>query len=93
MSKYDFNASQLFPIYLSNCNKPFKIIALYFLTMYVNIVKGRIKPVPLEDFGAHVSRMHADRDKWFEMEYNVSAFITPFSLKCIFAEFFKLNLL
>ena len=56
------------------------VISLFklLLTIYVNIVKGRIKPVPLEDFGAHVSRMHADRDKWFEMEYNVSAFITPF---------------
>ena len=31
-----------------------------------------MKPVPLEDFGVHVSRMHADRDKWFEMEYSVS---------------------
>ena len=31
-----------------------------------------MNPVRLEDFGAHVSRMHADRDKWFEMEYTVS---------------------
>ena len=31
-----------------------------------------MKPVSLEDFGAHVSRMHADRDKWFEMEYSMS---------------------
>ena len=25
-----------------------------------------------EKFGEHVQRMHADRDKWFEMEYTVS---------------------
>ena len=31
-----------------------------------------MKPVPIEDFGAHVQRMHADRDRWFELEYNVS---------------------
>ena len=37
-------------------------------------VKDRMKPVSLEDFGAHVSRMHPDRDKWFEMEYTVSNF-------------------
>ncbi len=36
-------------------------------------VKDRLKPVPLDEFGAHVCRMHADRDKWFEMEYNVSS--------------------
>ena len=36
------------------------------------IGKDRMKPVSLEDFGAHVSHMHADRDKWFEMEYSVS---------------------
>ena len=35
-----------------------------------------MKPVSLEDFGAHISRMHADRDKWFEMEYNVSALLS-----------------
>ncbi len=31
-----------------------------------------MKPVPIDEFGAHVPRMHADRDRWFEMEYNVS---------------------
>ena len=31
-----------------------------------------MKPVPIDDFGAHVQRMHADRDRRFEMEYNVS---------------------
>ncbi len=31
-----------------------------------------MRPVPIEDFGAHVQRMHANEDKWFELEYNVS---------------------
>ena len=26
----------------------------------------------MNKFGEHVQRMHADRDKWFETEYNVS---------------------
>ena len=26
----------------------------------------------MDKFGEHVQRMHADRDKWFETEYNVS---------------------
>ena len=25
----------------------------------------------MDTFGEHVQRMHADRDKWFEQEYNV----------------------
>ena len=59
--------------------------------MYIIIiVKDRMKPVSLEDFGAHVSRMHAERDKWFEMEYNVSSIITPSSQNlCIFCRTFK----
>ena len=39
---------------------------------YIRIVKDRSKAVPTETFGEHVQRMHADRDKWFEMEYTVS---------------------
>ena len=35
--------------------------------------KNRLKPVPVEEFGEHVQRMHADRDKFFELEYNVRA--------------------
>ena len=27
----------------------------------------------MEEFGGHVQRMHADRDKWFELEYEVRA--------------------
>ena len=55
-----------------------------------------MKPVYLEDFGAHVSHMHAERDKWFEMEYNVSSIITPSSQNiCIFGFLlnFQMNLL
>ncbi len=33
-----------------------------------------MKPVPIGDFGAHVQRMHVDRDRWFELEYNVSGY-------------------
>ena len=32
-----------------------------------------MKPVPVEEFSEHVQRMHADRDKFFELEYNVTA--------------------
>lgn len=35
-------------------------------------VKGHLKPIPVDEFGDHVARMHADRDKCFELEYNVS---------------------
>ncbi len=31
-----------------------------------------MKPVLIEDFRAHVQRMHADGDKQFELEFNVS---------------------
>jgi hypothetical protein len=31
-----------------------------------------LQPIPLEEFGEHVQHMHADRDKFFELEYNVS---------------------
>ncbi len=41
----------------------------------LHLVKDRMKPVPIDDFGAHVQRMHADRDRWFEMEYNVSFYL------------------
>ncbi len=38
------------------------------------LVKDHMKPVPIDEFGAHVQRMHVDRDRWFEMEYNVSGY-------------------
>ena len=41
-------------------------------TSFYYAVKDRLKAVPVDEFGEHVQRMHADRDKWFELEYNVS---------------------
>ncbi len=38
------------------------------------LVKDHMKPVPIDDFGTHVQRMHVDRDRWFELEYNVSRY-------------------
>ena len=32
-----------------------------------------MKPIPVSEFSSHVERLHADRDKLFEMEYEVSA--------------------
>jgi len=41
--------------------------------MHVFIIgKNHLKHIAKEDFRTHVSHMHADRDKWFEAEYNVS---------------------
>ena len=33
-----------------------------------------MKPIPVSEFSSHVERLHADRDKLFEMEYEVSAY-------------------
>ncbi len=41
-----------------------------WITDYTLLVNDHMKPVPIDEFGAHVQRMHADRR--FEMEYNVS---------------------
>ena len=37
------------------------------------VVHDRKKTILVEEFGEHVQRMHADRDKWFELEYEVRA--------------------
>ena len=34
--------------------------------------QNHFKSIPVEEFSEHVQRMHADRDKFFELEYNVS---------------------
>ena len=34
--------------------------------------RERLKPIPVDKFAQHVQRMHADRDRQFELEYNVS---------------------
>ena len=31
-----------------------------------------MKPIPVSEFSGHVERLHADRDKLFEMEYEVN---------------------
>ena len=33
-----------------------------------------MKPIPVSEFSSHVERLHADRDKLFEMEYEVSIY-------------------
>ena len=35
-----------------------------------------MKPIPVSEFSSHVERLHADRDKLFEMEYEVSGLYT-----------------
>ena len=35
-------------------------------------VMDRLKPVPIPGFAAHVRSMHHDRDRGFELEYQVS---------------------
>ena len=37
----------------------------------------------MDKFGEHMQRMHADRDKWFEQEYNVREMNTPHSILSI----------
>ena len=45
----------------------------YFLEIIILFVVGeRVKPIPVSEFSSHVERLHADRDKLFEMEYEVS---------------------
>lgn len=41
--------------------------------LFLAIVNDRLKPIPVDAFNGHVERMHADRDRWFELEYSVSA--------------------
>ena len=45
---------------------------IWCMIMCIISVQDRMKPVPVEEFGGHVQRMHADRDKFFELEYTVS---------------------
>ena len=44
-------------------------------------VKDHLKPIPVDEFGEHVQHMHTDRDKWFEMEYNVHMYLLKSKLK------------
>ena len=36
-----------------------------------------MRPIPVSEFSSHVERLHADRDKLFEMEYEVRGFTKP----------------
>ena len=43
------------------------------LVCRVQLLTGKNRqPIPVEEFSEHVQCMHADRDKFFELEYNVS---------------------
>ena len=35
-------------------------------------VSEHVKPIPVSEFSIHVEKLHADRDKLFEMEYMVN---------------------
>ena len=37
----------------------------------ITAVNERETPIPVSEFSSHVERFHADRDKLFEMEYEV----------------------
>ena len=40
--------------------------------MILSVASERVKPIPVSEFSGHVERLHTDRDKLFEMEYEVS---------------------
>ena len=42
-----------------------------------------MKPIPVSEFSGHVERLHADRDKLFEMEYEVSACTTVHAMDSV----------
>ena len=44
-----------------------------FCFVWIFLVHDRAKAISVEEFSEYVQRKHADRDKWFEMEYNVSS--------------------
>ena len=46
---------------------------MIILTVTITVAGEREKPIPLSEFSSHVERLHADRDKLFEMEYEVSS--------------------
>ncbi len=43
--------------------------------VYVCVVADRTKPIPIDEFSARVKIMHANKDKLFESEYDVSSCI------------------
>ena len=46
-----------------------------------------MKPIPVSEFSSHVERLHADRDKLFEMEYEVGAYSTVHVYMCMHVMF------
>ena len=52
----------------------------------IDIAAGeRVKPIPVSEFSSHVERLHVDRDKLFEMEYEVSALCVYMMHVCVFS--------
>ena len=41
--------------------------------LYFHSEQARLKPIPLNEFHSHVTKMHENRDYGFEEEYQVSA--------------------
>ena len=61
------------------------LYVLVFDHVYIfHLVNDRFKAIPVKEFGDHVARMHADRDKCFELEYNVSLTGFQTSLHCVY---------
>ena len=50
----------------------FQVILILLASLNLISVQDRLRPVEVGKFSDHVQHMHADRDKWFELEYNVS---------------------
>ena len=40
--------------------------------MILSVAGEHVKPIPVSEFSSHIERLHADRDKLFEMEYEVT---------------------
>ena len=49
------------------------------VNLSIFLVQEQQKPVPVDKFPEHVQQMHSDRDKQFELEYNVSVFRTTYT--------------
>ena len=61
-------------VFISECSIYYILLASHCFTIPFSFisVQDRLKPVEVGKFSDHVQHMHADRDKWFELEYNVS---------------------
>ena len=53
-------------------NSAGECVTLFAISHNAQFAAGEhVKPVPVSEFSSHVERLHADRDKLFEMEYEV----------------------